>query len=159
MKPVELNSTPVDALSGKARAGVAVFCIGFGVFICAAATRWIDLPPAPGVPLWIVGLAGAVFVLAGMAVALPQRTSRLQDVLGALLFTAFATVGLWIGFGPGQRKFSGGLSVGPVAFGGESNEMVGRIAFGAMGVLVLLIALTAWRRVFRLRSGDDREGR
>jgi hypothetical protein len=30
--------------------------------------------------------------------------------------------------------------------------MVGRIAFTAMGVLVSLIALRAWRRVFRRRD-------
>ena len=119
------------------------------MFICTAAMRWIDVPPAPGVPYWIAGLAGAVFVLAGIAIALPQRTMRLQDLLGALLFTAFATIRLWIGFGPGQWNFSGGMSVGTVALGGESNEMGGRIAFGAMGVLVSLIALRAWRRVFR----------
>jgi hypothetical protein len=114
--------------------------------------RWIDVPPAPGVPYWIVGLAGSIFVLAGIAVALPQRTTRLQDLLGALLFTAFATMGLWIGLGPGRRQFSGGISVGPVTLGGGSNEMVGRIAFTAMGVLVSLIALRAWRRVFRRRD-------
>jgi hypothetical protein len=95
------RTSSVDALSGRTRAVAAAFLIGSGLFICAAALRWINVPPAPGVPHWIVGLAGAVFLLAGIAVALPQRASRLQDFLGAVLFTAFATMGLWIGFGPG----------------------------------------------------------
>ena len=149
----------MSTLSGIARAGIAAFCVGFGAFIGAAAMRWIDVPPAPGVPYWIVGLAGAVFALAGIAIALPQRATRLQDVLGALLFSAFASIGLWIGFGPGERHFGGGMSVGPVAFGGDSGDMTGRVAFGAMGVLVSLIAVAAWRRVFRPRDRGGRIGR
>lgn len=155
MEPPGSQSTPVSELSVRTRAAVAVFCIGFGLFICAAAMRWINVPPAAGVPYWIAGLAGLVFVLAGIAVALPQRASRLQDLLGALLFTAFAALALWIGFGPGPRHFSGGISVGPVAFGGEGDGTIGRIMFGAMGILVALIAIKAWRRLVRPR---DEEG-
>jgi hypothetical protein len=155
MNAPEPRSVSVSALSVRARAAVAVFCIGFGLFVCAAAMRWIAVPLARGVPFWIAGLAGAVFVLAGIAVALPQHTTRLQDLLGALLFTAFATIGIWAGFGPGQRNFSGGTSVGPLTFGGESNEMVGRILFGAMGILVALIAVKAWRRLTRPRDEDQ----
>ena len=106
MQPSEPGSASVGSLSGNARAGIAVLCIGFGLFICAAAARWIDVQPAPGVPHWLVGLAGAIFVLAGIAVALPQRPTRVQDFVGALLFAAFAAMGLWIGFGPGDRRFN-----------------------------------------------------
>ncbi len=155
MQPSEPGSASVGSLSGNARAGIAVLCIGFGLFICAAAARWIDVQPAPGVPHWLVGLAGAIFVLAGIAVALPQRPTRVQDFVGALLFTAFAAMGLWIGFGPGDRRFSGSWSFGPIA-GGESSAIVGRLMFGAMGVLVAVIALYAWRRVFRHRAAANR---
>jgi len=143
---------PGRVLSGWGRAAVACFCIGFGAFICAAALRWIDVRPAPGVPYWIAGLAGAVFALAGIAIALPQRPSRVHDALGALLFSAFAAIGLWVGFGPGPRAFSGSASIGPLAVGGGGGETIGRIAFGAMGVVVSLIAVLAWRRLFRPRD-------
>ena len=152
-----MNASTGD-LSRKTRAGVALGCTGFGLFLCAAAMRWIDVRLAPGVPDWITGLAGANFVIAGTAVALPQCASRLQDILGASLFTAFATMGLWVGLGPGERRFSGGWSVGPTALGGEGNGIVGRVLFGAMGFFVVLLALRAWSRVFRRHDRVDPNG-
>ena len=149
MAPAKGLAIPGRAPSGWGRAAVACSCIGSGAFICAAALRWIDVRPAPGVPYWIAGLAGVVFALAGIAIALPQRPSRVHDALGALLFSAFAAIGLWVGFGPGPRAFSGSVAIGPVAVGGGGGETIGRIVFGAMGVVVALIAVLAWRRLFR----------
>lgn len=142
-------------LSGRPRVAVAAFCICFGLFIIAAGLRWVDIEPSRGVPHWIVGLAGAVFLLAGIAIALPRPPSRWHDLIGALLFTAFATIALWIGFGPGERRFSGGVSAGGLAVHGSGGSGVGRFVFGAMGVLLLLMALVAWGRLFRPRSDAD----
>ena len=62
-------------------------------------------------------------------VFLPPGPSRLTDMLAAILFTAFAVVPLWIGFGPGKRHFGGGISLGPIGIG-ITGETIGRIAFG-----------------------------
>jgi hypothetical protein len=126
-----------------------------GLSIGAAAMGWIAVPLSPGVPNWIAGLSGAALVLAGIAVALPQRSTGLQNLVGALLLTAFATMWLWIGLGPGQRNFGGGASVGPIAISGYSGETIGRIAFGAMGIVVALMALAAWRRLVRGRKQNQ----
>ena len=137
---------PGRVLSGWGRAAVACFCIGFGAFICAAALRWIDVRPAPGVPYWIAGLAGAVFALAGIAIALPQRPSRVHDALGALLFSAFAAIGLWVAEAVHDVRRVADHEHRRIG------ETIGRIAFGAMGVVVSLIAVLAWRRLFRPRD-------
>lgn len=157
IEPSGPRSASAGELTGRPRVAVAAFCIGFGLFICAAGLRWVDVKPSPGVPHWILGLAGVVFLLAGIAIALPRPPSRWHDVIGALLFTVFATMGLWIGFGPGERRFGGGLSAGGLAVHGAGSSSVGRFVFGGMGVLVLLIALVAWRRVFRRRPEASEE--
>jgi hypothetical protein len=153
------SAATTSVASGWSRIVIACSCIGAGAFICAAALRWIDVRPAQGVPYWIAGLAGVVFLVAGIAVALPQHPSRIHDALGATLFTAFATIALWVGFGPGPRAFNGAASIGPVSVGGiGGGETLGRIVFGIMGVVVLFIAAIAWRRLFRPRdTGEPRK--
>jgi hypothetical protein len=87
--------------------------------------------------------------------ALPQHPSRLHDALGAMLFTVFAAIPLWVGFGPGPRAFGGSASIGPLTVSGLGGETVGRIVFGAMGIVGTLIAALAWRRLFRRRGSPD----
>jgi hypothetical protein len=50
----------------------AAFIAGGSVFV-AGGLRWIDIAPAPGVPHWTIGVVGAFFVLAGVAVGLFPR--------------------------------------------------------------------------------------
>ena len=146
-------------VSPRGRYAIGALAVAIGAFIIAIALRWIDIAPTRGTPYWIVGLAGVVFALAGVALFLPQRPSRAQDVVGALLFSAFAAIGLWVGFGPGEREFSGSMSAGPVAVGAMTGASVGRFVFGAMGIVVALIALVAWRRVFRPRASTGTRAR
>ncbi len=142
-------------LSPRTRYALGALMLAFGGFIVAIALRWIDIAPTRGTPYWIVGLAGGLFSLAGIALLLPTRLSRALDVVGALLFSGFANLGLWVGFGPGERQFSGSFSAGPVGTAGGGNASLGRFMFGTMGILVAVVALLAWRRVFRPRNGSD----
>ncbi len=146
-------------VSPRQRYTIGAIAVAIGAFIIAIALRWIDIAPTRGTPYWIVGLAGSVFALAGVALLLPRRRSRAQDVLAALLFSAFAAIGLWVGFGPGEREFSGSMSAGPIAVGGTAGEGIGRAVFGAMGIVVALIAGVAWRRVFRPRASTGAPAR
>jgi hypothetical protein len=151
--------TPADgSISPAMRIACGSGCLAFGIFIVAAGFRLVDLQPARDVPHWIVAVAGAVITLAGVAILLPQKPSRAHDVIGALLLSGFALIGLWVGFGPGERAFSTRASAGAVSIGvpGEG-EWPGRLAFGLGGVLVAAMAVWAWRRVFRPRDGAGKD--
>ena len=147
-RPAGGDAHPDPSPIARALTGFGV--IAFGVVMLAAGLSWIPLQPSPGVPHWLVGLIGAICVLAGTMAFLPPGSSRLTDMLAAILFTAFAVVPLWIGFGPGKRHFSGGISLGPIGIG-ISGETIGRSAFGPAGLLLALVAAVVWSRVFRER--------
>jgi hypothetical protein len=154
-RDAKLSPGAASPVSMTTRVVAGLGCVAFGAFILAAAFRLIPIEPSRGVPHWIVGVAGMCFSIAGVALLLPQRPSRLHDALGASLFTLFATMGVWVGFAPGERHFSGGVSIGPIAASGFDGEAVGRFAFGTMGVLVGLLAIFTWRRAFRKRNDDS----
>ncbi|HZQ61828.1 MAG TPA: hypothetical protein VFC24_10790 [Casimicrobiaceae bacterium] len=133
----------------RERTIIAAIMLAAGAGIIAIALGWIDIAPTPGTPRWVVGLAGSVFAFAGVALLLPPQDSRAQNLIGALLLSAFAAIGLWIGFGPGERHFLASLSGGAAVASSGGHEGLGRFVFGTMGVLVALCALAVWRRVFR----------
>ena len=137
------------------RYAMAALCGALGAFLVAIGLEVVKITPAQGVPYWIVGLSGALFLIGALGIALPQRATRAQAVLAALMYTGFAAMGLWVGFGPGERHFSGSASIGPLGFGNAGGSTLGRALFGAGGVLVALIAATAWRRALRPRDPVD----
>ena len=70
----------------------------------------------------------------------------------------FASIFVWIAFGPGERRFSGGFSIGPLFTSSASSEMEGRIVFGIAAVLLSAFALWgtyAWLRSLFRRGPDD----
>jgi hypothetical protein len=87
--------------------------------------------------------------MAGTLFLLPENRIGLCGFLGGVLVTAFASVFDWIAFGPGERHFGGGLSIGPVLTSSASSELSGRIWFGIAGVLISCLALCAWVRWMR----------
>ncbi|HEY3202576.1 MAG TPA: hypothetical protein VGL03_02840 [Thermoanaerobaculia bacterium] len=117
-------------------------------------------------PRWIVASVGSAFLFFGSWIALcyglgydPKRPE--ETLPSPLLQLVFAMPGLfffalpfhWIAFGPGERRFSGGLSF-PLLFLRHGNdEMSGRIAFGIGAVLIdLLIVYSAVRLIGRRRD-------
>jgi hypothetical protein len=88
-----------------------------------------------------------MFLFAGVLVALPREWVRARAVMSALLMTAFAVTFDGVAFGPGERHFSGGFSVGPVGGGFSPSELIGRIAFGIPAVISTVVAVVAWARV------------
>jgi hypothetical protein len=141
----------------RARALIVAGLLGFGLFLLAAAFPVVDVQPSRGVPYWIVGSTGVIALLGGVAVLLPPRASAGSDVVGALLFSAFAGLALWVGFGPGERHFNGGVLFGGIGWSGAANVSLGRIMFGLGGVLIGWVALYCWWRALRRLSGprDD----
>ena len=60
-----------------------------------------------------------------------------------------AAVFNWIAFGPGERRFGGGIALPFVAVSGPSSEWTGRAAFGIGAVLVDLFLVWFLERGLR----------
>lgn len=117
-----------------------------------AAIRGTGPPPAEtliGVP------AGLIFIIGGALLALPPGRTRMQSLLTALLVTCFALTLDWVAFGPGERKFGGGISFGMIGMGFQPGELFGRTIFGFFAVLLDIMAIFVWFDKYRRLSGPD----
>ena len=105
-QPVQINAR--DALIAGGFASVV------GLFIIAVSI-WGD-GSGFHAPRWVVGAAGGVFLLAGLAI-FTQDHPILSSLLRALLLTSFGAVFTWVSFGPGEREFSSSVpNVHPLFF-------------------------------------------
>ncbi|RME06051.1 MAG: hypothetical protein D6803_07470, partial [Anaerolineae bacterium] len=121
--------------------GLLVMLVGVGIIPV--------IPESVHGPLWLLTTFGLMFLSAGLGL-LAMSGEKGEDSLArhilqwiALTITigSFSTLFLWVGFGPGEREFSGGLSLGPLSFGQSGNEMIGRCMFGGFGLFAALMAL------------------
>ncbi len=129
----------------------------FALFCLGVAFHWLNVEPSRGVPRGLVGVVGAVCAL-GSVIALLPRDSRASAILAALAITAFAAIGGWIAFGPGERHFGMSLSFGAFASDGNPGEWIGRMAFGLAALLCGLCAFAMWRHALRSRPPADGRG-
>ena len=141
------------------RYGMAVICLLAGAAIVALAAGVSPSDEAKfRAPHWVVGCAGGVFMLAGIMIALPPTMLRVQQFLGAVLLSLFASIFGWIAFGPGPRAFSGSVSFGSISTAAPSDASAGRFVFGIAAVLIGLCAVFAWvkwlRALFAQSQGD-----
>lgn len=132
-------------------AGVVPILVGVG------AIR-VQLPP--GIQRWIVAVAGAIFVFAGLSIvnsyalggglrpdgALSNPASRAVTVLHYVLrlatVGAMFTVFAWIAVGPGERHFVSRLSFPGARLRGNDSERAGRIAFGICAAFLAIAFLS-----------------
>jgi len=70
-----------------------------------------------------------------------SRTTWRTFLLGLGIVGALAAVFNWVAFGPGPRSFSGGISIPFVSLSGPQSEWSGRVAFGAVAVLIDAVAV------------------
>jgi uncharacterized membrane protein YcjF (UPF0283 family) len=145
--------------SDYGRYGMAAICVLAGAAIVALAIGVIPSDEAKfRAPQWVVGCAGGVFMLAGIMIMLPPTIVRVQNFLGAVLMSMFASIFCWVGFGPGPRTFSGSASIGGFATNTAPDASTGRIVFGAAGVLIGLCAAymwVKWLRTLFAKTDDD----
>ena len=111
----------------------------------------------PSPDLRIVALpAGLAFVFAGALMLLPARLAALQLPFAALMVTALAVVFDWVAFGPGERAFTGSVSVPGAAVHGAIGQLAGRIFFGLFALLFDIAAVGLWiqyvRHFFRAKA-------
>jgi hypothetical protein len=144
------------AATSKATAAIGITAGAVGLYFVLVGAGVLPIPGGPGnlhAPLWTVLCAGLAFLLGGAAVVLqtlgrandqgefpadaPSWLRVVQRVIGLAIFASLGAVGSWIAFGPGERAFSGSLFF----FSGDSNEAIGRIAFGIGAIIIGLCIL------------------
>src|SRR6185312_2312874 len=96
--------------------------------------------------------AALAFVFAGTLLALPPERKAVTRLFGALLITCFAVTFDWIAFGPGERHFSGGISLGGLGIGARPGEIFGRAMFGIGAVIADIVAVALWARTLRAQA-------
>jgi hypothetical protein len=148
--------------------GALVSLLGLGILLVA-----LDIiPTAPAkfeAPHWVVGAAGLGFFLAGIAVltgpppGTPEAaaaggrfTSWRAFALGLGIVGSMAVVANWVAFGPGPRKFRGGIGIPFVAISGPTSEWSGRAIFGVGAGLIDLFLLWIVVRGLRDLTGRGR---
>ena len=136
-----------------------------GLAILLVALRIIPTDEAKlHAPHWVVGAAGLMFFLAGIAILTgpppdtpeASRTTWRTFLLGLGIVGALAAIFNWVAFGPGPRSFSGGISIPFVSVSGPQSEWSGRVAFGVAAVVIDAFAVWVILRGLRDLLGRGR---
>ena len=128
-------------------------------------------PDSFNAPRWVLTLAGMMFAFAGLLAlssglfsSAEQRdpiVMWIQYFLTIGMLAAFASVFLWVGFGPGVREFSSSASFLFFTISNQGNELIGRILFGGCGLSITLItifaAISGTQRILAKTKDDQDE--
>lgn len=103
-------------------------------------------------PRWVGGIAGAVFVVAGLFILTKPSVDRLEPrmrkqiagLFPLLIVSGLAAIAGWVAFGPGDREFSSSASNWLVGAAWDGGELGGRIAFGLGAVALIAITIIGW---------------
>lgn len=105
-------------------------------------------------PRWMGALFGVTFFGAGLLVSLADERFKyfhtdwwfkLLMLFSGLTFPlSFVIMFNWVAFGPGEREFSGGISIPFLSVNfSNANEIIGRIVFGIPSLLMDLFLISA----------------
>ena len=130
---------------------MGLFATVMGLFIVLVSADIIHTDPASiHAPRWVLTLAGMMFTFVGLYILstgltppgeqVPPIIQWTQYFLRLGMITAFAAVFLWVGFGTGEREFSGSGSFLFFTISGKGNDTMGRIMFGGGGIFAALMA-------------------
>lgn len=122
---------------------LALIAIACGGYALLAASGVLPVTMANDTPVWVLGLAGIMFVIAGLMIFL-RNYSRALDLLAALILASFTLIAAWITFHASSEGFSGGIPFLPYEF----NVSLGRVMFGLGALLCFGGFLYALKRFF-----------
>ncbi len=122
---------------------LALIAIACGGYALLAASGVIPVQRANNTPIWIVGLVGVIFVIAGVMIFL-RNYSRALDLFAAIILASFTLVAGWITFHASSEGFSGGIPFLP----NETNVSLARVMFGFGALLCFGGFLYALKRFF-----------
>lgn len=118
-----------------------LFACALGLFVVGMALWGSD--SGFHAPRWVVGGAGGVFVLAGLAI-FGQRYTHFSALVRALLLTVFGAIATWVSLAPGERQFSSTINLPFFSFSGRAPELLGRLCFAPGAILLDILALYSW---------------
>ena len=132
----QLNKKPPKAFSWLfIGSGIGIILISMGVIPIEESSL--------NAPLWIVGISGFVFLMAGVMILLGEKSPYI-NLLAAILIAAMGTIGGWVAlFGAGS-----GFSGGAPFLSTDSNLSLARLMFGFGGIICFLIAGYALKQHF-----------
>ena len=122
---------------------MALVVIACGGYALLAASSVIPVQTENDTPLWVVGLVGVIFVIAGIMIFL-RNYSRALDLFAAIMLAAFTLISGWITFHASSEGFSGGIPFLP----NDTNVSLSRVMFGIGTLLCFGIFLYALNRFF-----------
>ena len=119
---------------------VAIACGGYALL---AASGVLPVQTANNTPVWVVGLVGVMFVIAGVMIFL-RNYSRALDLFAAIILASFTLIAGWITFHASSEGFSGGIPFLP----NDMNVSFARVMFGFGALLCFGGFLYALKRFF-----------
>jgi hypothetical protein len=123
---------------------LAFVAIAFGVLALLAASGVLPMQTANDTPMWVVGLIGVMFVIAGVMIFL-RNHSRALDFFAAIVLASFTLIFGWITFFASPEGFSGGIPFLP----NDINVSFARIMFGLGALMCFGGFLYAVKRFLR----------
>jgi hypothetical protein len=135
-----------------------------GAFIMAVGAGIVPVDPETiHAPMWIIAMAGLVFVLGGVMmlagwleqegatpVGTPVTTNPIPHILVLAIMLCMAAMATWATFAEGEIE--GGIALPFVSYDSEINQYLGRALFGFGALLcwavVAAAAFHAWRQRF-----------
>lgn len=155
---------------------IALLTIALGVVIVLASVGIFPVEEEGfSAPRWIVGLAGAAFLIAGVLLLLtlqkraesgltsaePRAKIFMRGSFTVLLLAIFAVLSHWVAFGSGGEVFEAENRMPLLAFSSGANGVFGRLGFMAGALLIdgLLVVgvLDLIQRVLHWRSSASEE--
>jgi hypothetical protein len=156
--------------AGTPQLGIALVAVGFGFYIALVGLGVLRPPSGAHAPGPVIVAAGLAFLFAGCCLvvqwaggasmrtgelpkAAPHWMGTIQKLLGLLAAASLATIGSWVAFWPGIRRFSTNV---PLVDAMGWGETIGRAAFGfgAIIVWIYVIALVV-RSVREFRAARE----
>lgn len=122
---------------------------GIGIILISFEVILVD-DSAVNAPLWVIGICGLVFFLAGVMIFLGEK-SQYNNLLAAILIAAMGTIGSWVAFFGTGDGFSGGIPF----LSADSNLSLARLMFGFGGLVCFLIAGYALKQQFTKKEKSD----
>ncbi len=122
---------------------MALVVIACGGYALLAASSVIPVQLENDTPIWVLGLVGVIFVIAGIMILL-RNYSRALDLFAAIMLASFTLISGWITFHASSEGFSGGVPFLP----NDMNVSLARVMFGIGTLLCFGIFLYALKRFF-----------
>jgi hypothetical protein len=129
---------------------LALIAIACGGYALLAAVGVLPIETANDTPMWVVGLIGVMFIIAGIMIFL-RNHSRALDFFAGIILASFTLITGWIAFFASPEGFSGGIPFLPRAM----NVTLGRVMFGLGSIMCFGGFLYAVKRLFGRGQKND----